>query len=122
MGAERFPILFTGLNKATAGLGILPQHCWVEVGEETVSVRMGLAFRVTIPRSSIWAVELTDRRIWAWGVHGWNGQWLVNGSSRNLVALEIDPVVRARVLGVPTRVLQLRVSVVDPEGVAAALS
>ncbi len=119
---ERFPILFTGLNKAMVGLGLLPGQCWVEVDEDEVAVRMGWAFRATIPRSSIWAVELTDRRVFAWGVHGWQGQWLVNGSSRNLVAIEIDPVARARVLGVPTRVLQLRVSVVDPDGLVAALS
>ncbi len=122
MVVERFPILFTGLNRAMPIIGLLPRRCWIEVGEDAVSVRMGWAFRATISRPAIWAVELTDRRVWVWGVHGWDGQCLVNGSSRNLVAIEIDPVVRARVLGVPTRVIQLRVSVVDPEGLVAALS
>jgi hypothetical protein len=38
-------------------------------------------------------------RVTRWGVHGWRGRWAVNGSSKGMVELTIDPPVRARVTG-----------------------
>ncbi len=56
-----------------------------------------------------------------WGVHGWRGRWLVNGSSHGIVVLGIDPPARARTLGLPVRLRELAVSLEDPVGFAAAL-
>lgn len=56
-----------------------------------------------------------------WGAHGWRGRWLVNGSSKGIVVLEIDPVARGRVLGFPVRVRDLALSLEDPEGLCEAL-
>ena len=55
------------------------------------------------------------------GVHGWRGRWLVNGAAGPLVALEIEPPVRARVIGIPVRLRELFVSVDDPDAVIAEL-
>jgi hypothetical protein len=53
------------------------------------------------------------------GVHGLAGRWLVNGSSRGLVAVTIEPPARAFVVGFPVRLRVVTVSVEDPEGLIA---
>jgi hypothetical protein len=118
----RFPILFTGLNATMRVVGIRPGNSYVEVDPDTVRVRMGFAFRARFPRAAIRAVEVDRDRVGGWGVHGWRGRWLVNGSSENLVRLELDPPARAHVLGFPVRLRLLRVSMVDPDGLIAALA
>ena len=55
------------------------------------------------------------------GVHGWAGKWLVNGSTKGLVIMDIDPPARGYVLGFPVRLRQLAVSTADPEGFLAAI-
>jgi hypothetical protein len=87
-----------------------------------VVVRMGLAFRATIPRGSIVEVAPFTQRVYGWGVHGWRGRWLVNGSSKGLVSLTIAPPSRARVMGFPIHLRQLVVSPVDPDGLVARLA
>lgn len=118
----RFPILFTGLNKALPALGLTRASSYVEVGVDHVEARMGWAFHATIPRSSIRTAGHDHDPVWGWGVHGWGGRWLVNGSSRGLVRIDIDPPARARVLVVPVRLRTLRVSVEDADGLLAALT
>ena len=49
-----------------------------------------------IPRDHIASFSPGRGMVLGWGVHGWRGRWLVNGSSKGLVRLEIDPAVRAR--------------------------
>lgn len=110
----RFPILFTGLSRGMTVFGLRRNNSYADVGHDTVSVRMGWAFRATIDRSSIVSVAEDHNRVLGWGVHGWRGRWLVNGSSTNLVRIEIDPPARARVTGVPVRLRTLRVSVEEP--------
>jgi hypothetical protein len=84
---------------------------------------MSWAFSLTIPRSAIRHVAEDHGRVWGWGVHGWRGQWLVNGSSSGLVRIELDPPTRGRLLLVlPVKVCVLRVSVDDPTALVAALS
>jgi hypothetical protein len=118
----RFPILFTGPNKAMRAIGIRPRSSYVEVESDSVDVHMGLAFRARVPRDSVRSVDVDHERVGGWGAHGWRGRWLVNGSSENLVRLELDPPARALVLGFPVRVRQLRVSIVDPDGLIRALT
>lgn len=85
----------------------------------TVDVRMGLAFRASLALGTVVEVAPYDGRVWGWGVHGWRGRWLVNGSSHGLVTLTLEPSVPARVLGIPVCLRQLIVSLEDPEGFLA---
>jgi hypothetical protein len=118
----RFPMRFTGLNRAMVLLGIVPEHCRVEVDGAEVRVRMGWVFRLDALRANVRGVAPDHGPVWGWGAHGWRGSWLVNGSSSGLVRVEFDPPVRARTAGFPVRVRVLRVSVVDPDALVEALS
>lgn len=119
--ATRFPILFTGANRSMSMVGLTPPSSWVDVSDTDVEIRMGWAFHLRAPRTAIASVAADDGTVGGWGVHGWRGRWLVNGSSRNLVRIEWDPAVRARTAGFPIRVSTLRVSMVDPDGLIGAL-
>lgn len=118
---RRFPIRFTGVNKAMAVLGLRRTNSDVVVDAAEFRVRMGWAFRVTVPLASVHAVADDHDRVLGWGVHGWRGVWLVNGSSSRIVRIDIDPAARARMIGFPVRLTRLRVSVDDPSGLQAAL-
>lgn len=87
-----------------------------------VDVRMGWAFRARIPHERIVGVTDAGRPFIGWGVHGWRGRWLVNGSMRDLLAVEIDPPVRARVCFVPVRLRTLYLSLADPASFRAAIA
>jgi hypothetical protein len=60
---------------------------------------------------------------WWWGVgaHGWKRRWVVNGSLREPVELDLDPEVRGRTLALGVRVRRLVLSVEDPAGLIAAV-
>jgi hypothetical protein len=119
--AKRFPILFTGLNKAMTALGLTAGNSYVEVGSDVLIVRMGWAFRAEAPRASVRSVAEDEGGVWGWGAHGWRGVWMVNGSSRNLVRVDFDPPGSARTLGWPIVLRALRVSVEDPAGLIDVL-
>ena len=55
------------------------------------------------------------------GVHGWRGNWLVNGSTTGIVSILLDPPGRALAVGFPVKLRQLRVSVEDPSALVAAI-
>lgn len=76
---------------------------------------MGWGFRAEIPRPAVRDIGPDDAAVLGWGVHGWRGRWLVNGSSSGLVSLEIEPAVRAWVMGMPVRLRTLRLSLVAPD-------
>lgn len=120
--SQHFPILFTGLNKAMSLLALAPRWCWVDVDAERLTVHMSWAFRSTIDRAAIAEVKPFDGRIFGWGVHGFRGRWLVNGSSKGLVRITIEPAQRARVLGVPIQLRELMVSIEDRDEFIAALA
>jgi hypothetical protein len=104
------------------GLGMGPSRSRFIVGENTVVVRFGWGFRATIDRSAIVAIEPYDGRVWGWGAHGWSGRWLVNGSSKGILRLTIDPRARGYVTGVPVSLRELMVSLEDRDAVAALLA
>lgn len=118
---ERFPILFTGGNRSLAIVGLRPSSSYVELTDDTMTVRMGVGFRSTVPRRSIRAAEPYDGPVGGWGVHGWRGRWLVNGSATNLVDVHLDPPARGYMTGFPVTVKRLRLSMVDPEAFLSAL-
>ena len=103
-------------------LGMGRRFSHVTVTVDSVRVVMGWAFSVTVPRSSINEAVASDGRVMGWGVHGWRGRWLVNGSSHGLVKLTIDPPAPSRVIGARGRLRQLRISLVDPDGFLQAVS
>ena len=84
-------IRFTGLNKVMIVLGAAPSTSDVTIDDDTLRVRMG------------------------------RGRWLVNGSIRGLVRIDLDPPAPGRVCGFPVKVRELIVSVVEPDGLVAAV-
>ena len=122
MSADRFPIRFTGANKAMRFIGMAPSSSDVRLDGDHVHVRMGWAFALTFPRSAVRHVGPDEGLVTGWGVHGWRGSWLVNGSSGGLVRVELSPPARARLLVFSVKVRVLRVSVEDPTALIAALT
>ena len=119
--SQRFPIRFTGANRAMAALGISRSESYVELDEAQVHVQLSWAFRLRASLADVRSAVLDDGRVMGWGAHGWRGRWLVNGSSSGLVRLELDPRARAQVAGIPVRVRVLRVSLEDPAALIDAL-
>lgn len=103
-------------------LGLGPRRSHVLISADDVEVVMGWGFRATIPRGTIVRARSTDERVWGWGVHGWRGRWLVNGSSKGLVRLEIDPPASSRVGGLRVELRVLTVSVEEPERLLSTLA
>lgn len=93
----------------------------VVVGPTDVQVRLGIAFRGTFERSSIRSASRWRGRVIGWGAHGWNGRWLVNGSSSGIVVLQVEPRGSGRVLGFPVKVRELALSLEDPDAFCSAL-
>jgi len=118
----RFPILFdTGYAALSRLLLLPPNDAYVDLVDDEVRVRMAWGFRASFPRSAVRATALDNRRPLSRGAHGFAGKWLVNGSARNIVRIELAPPQRGWVMGLPVRLAELRVSAVDPEGLRSAL-
>lgn len=108
----RFPIRFDGwFRRLTSALLIRPADCFLELAGDAVDVRMGWAFRARFTRVCVSDACVLEGTVTSRGVHGWNGRWLVNGSGDRIVSIDLQPVQRARVLGVPVRLRQLAISV-----------
>ncbi len=122
MGGRQFGFSYApSLRVIFTPLGLGPAWSRIVVDAADVRVRMGWAFSGRIPRTHIVGAVPDSDRVLGWGVHGWNGDWLVNGSSTGLVRLTVNPPARARVLGlVPIRVHRLRLSVLEPDAFLAA--
>jgi hypothetical protein len=117
-----FPIRFDGIGRVVLLPGIRRESSCVEVDHFEVRVRMGWAFRLAVPRTSVHSAAESNRGQWAWGAHGWRGSWLVNGSSRGIVRFEVDPPAWARVLGGRFELRTIGVSVEDPEALVRELN
>jgi len=120
---QRFDISYAAwVRPLLTVLGAGPAFSSVVVGEHEVRVRMGWAFRAEFPRTAISGGAADTRAVLGWGVHGWGGRWLVNGSASGVVAVRLDPAQPARVLGVvPVRLRELRVSLTDPDAFLRAI-
>jgi hypothetical protein len=121
----RFEISYNRFNNALMSILVMGRRqSLVELDDTMLRVRFGAGgygFATDIPRRAIVAAERFVGRVYGWGVHGWGGAWLVNGSSQGIVALTIQPLQRGRVLFVPVKLRRLRLSLVDPDGFLAAL-
>lgn len=119
---RRFPIRFDAWYRVlSSAMSIAPSRSYVELDGDQVEVRMGWAFRSRFPRAAVASVSETRLRPLSRGVHGFAGQWLVNGSSQGLLIVDLRPSQRGYVMGFPIRLERLMVSVVDPAALAAAL-
>lgn len=120
----RFAIRYDGWFRILAtALGIGPGVSRVEVGPDGLRVRMGWAFQARIDRAAITGAAPYTGAIGGIGVHGLGGVYLVNGSTRGLVRIDLTTTRRhqARCTGFPVKLLTLIVSLEDPEGFQEAL-
>ena len=99
-----------------------PKHSEISIEDGNLHVSVGWGFRATIPLTSIKEAEPTHERFYSAGVHGRRGRWLVNGSTKGIVELTIDPPVRAHAIGRPTTLRTLLVSVTDPDALISAVA
>jgi hypothetical protein len=102
-------------------LGSGPGRSGIAVRDGDIAIEMGWSFSGRAPRRSVTSARLLQDTVVSRGVHGWRGDWLVNGAGDGLVEVLFDPPMRSHVAGVPVRVRRLRVSVDDPDGLARAL-
>jgi hypothetical protein len=93
----------------------------VDLIGDRVQVRLGWAFLADFPRSAVRSAVVDERRVISLGAHGWRGRWLVNTSTSGLVTMHLDPVQRARVVGIPVSLRWLTVSVEDPDALVRTL-
>ena len=112
-----FEIRYAALLKPLLGaMGMGPAQSGIKVTPDQLHVQMGWAFEATIPIRDIRHTERSvPDLILGWGVHGWAGRWLVNGSRQGVVRIDIDPATQGKVIGIPVRLATLLVSVVQPE-------
>lgn len=103
-------------------LGMGPKQSDIRVEGGNLHVSMGWGFKATIPLSSVKDAQPAHQRFFSAGVHGRRGRWLVNGSTRGIVELTIDPPVRAHTAGIPITLRTLWVSVTDPDALIAAVA
>jgi hypothetical protein len=105
-------------------LALGPGRSSVAVGRADVSVQMGSwGFGGRAPTGSVTSARtLAETVSLSRGVHGWRGDWLVNGAGDGLAEIRFDPPMRAHVAGLPVRVRRLRIAVEDPERLVAALT
>ena len=99
-----------------------PGRSGIAVGDADLAVEMGVSFGGRAPLQSVASARPLEETVAVTrGVHGWRGDWLVNGAGDGLVEVRFDPPMKAHVLGFPIRVRRLRVSVDDPAGFAKAV-
>jgi len=102
-------------------LGMGPAFSRVELDNGTLRVRMGWAFRASVPAQHVTAAQPRSGLVGGIGVHGWRGRWLVNGATTGLVAITVDPPGRAFMMGIPVKLRELTLSLEDPDALIAAL-
>jgi len=120
--ARTFPFRYGFFGPLLSVLGAGPRFSSIELDDDRLRVRMGWWFRAEIPISAMTSVGPNRGFVDGIGVHGGFGRWLVNGAATGIVTIDIDPPLRARVMGVPIRLRKLRVSVQAPEELIAALA
>jgi hypothetical protein len=98
-----------------------PGRSGIAVSDVDVAVEMGVSFGGRAPLRTVTSARPLEETVVSRGVHGWRGDWLVNGAGDGLVEVRFEPPMKAHVIGVPVRVRRLRVSVEDPAGFAHAL-
>jgi hypothetical protein len=99
-----------------------PERSGIALNEKDIAIEMGRSFAGRAPRGSIDSARTLTDTVLSRGVHGWSGDWLVNGAGDGLVELRFEPPMRGHVLGFPVHVRRLRIAVDDPDGLVEALA
>ena len=121
MSPERFPISFSRFNRVLMLLlAITPARSYVDVRSDVVECHLAWAFHALIPRSAVRSPRPAKRVYLTAGAHGWRGRWLVNGKTTGLMEFDVDPPVRARLLGL--QIIRLRTLVVSVDDVAGLIA
>ena len=102
-------------------VGSGPEHSGIAVSDADVAIKMGKSFDGRAPRTSVSSARALPDTVTTRGVHGWRGDWLVNGDGSGLVEFLFEPPMRGHVLLFPVSVRRLRVSVDDPDGLVGAV-
>jgi hypothetical protein len=114
-----FPIRYSRLSRVFfVPLLLGERHAEVSLTDAELRVRMGWAFRATIPRRSIRRAARRRDVAWAIGVHFLDTRlrtWLVNGSSRGIVFLDLEPPARGRTGPFPITIQRLGLGLEDPD-------
>ena len=114
--ARRFAILFDRWYAILSRcIFISPSASWLEVEGNTVTIEMGWAFHCTIAREAICRVKQENLKPLSRGVHGFAGQWLINGSAHNILAITLSPPQQGYVCGFPVRLKKLWLSLEEPD-------
>ena len=131
-GTITFPISFDRPSRTPMTvLGAGPEVSRVTVSSSTVDIRMGWAFRATIPREAVASArplnslsELSGpfRISVLRGVNYWRGTALVNGAGTGLVEITLDRSKWVRLGPLRARMRRLIVSAEDQSGLVAALN
>lgn len=131
--ALTFPIRFDRPSRtAMTVLGAGPQASRVKVGPSVLDIRLGWAFRATIPRKAVSSARPLNRGLSELhgplglsvlrGVNYWRGTALVNGAGTGLVEITLDRPQWVRLGPLPVRMSRLIVSAEDQSGLVAALN
>lgn len=111
---RRFEIAYSRSNRILmTALGLGPRRSGIVLGASDLRIRMGWGFRAQVALADITRIAAAERPFFGWGVHGWRGRWLVNGSARGIVAIEIDPPARGWTMFFPLRLRTIYVSLAD---------
>lgn len=109
----RIPIRYGAPWRWLLPLLLLPARAaYIRIDGDAVKVRMGWAFRARFLRSDVMEVA-KHRPVVSIGAHGWRGRWLVNGAHRPIAVIRLSQPVRGRVVGFPTQIREILVSVED---------
>lgn len=123
MGAPQwFTLRYGAYSKHLLKLvGSGPAKSGITVSDGDVAIKMGPSFDGRAPRTSVVSSRVLTDTVISRGVHGWRGDWLVNGAGDGLVEVLFDPPMAGHVLAFPVKVRRLRISVDDPDALVAAL-
>jgi hypothetical protein len=112
---KRYTISYGALGPLLTLLGLGRRFSSIEKNGDQVHVRMGWGFRAKFPVASIRSVAPFTGVAMGIGVHGFAGNYLVNGKASGIVTLEIQPTAKAFLMGIPVKLRKLSVSLDEPE-------
>jgi hypothetical protein len=112
---NRYSISYGALGPLLTLLGLGRRFSFIERNGNQLHVKMGWGFRARFPVTSIRSVSAYTGVAMGIGVHGFGGNYLVNGKASGIVTLEIEPRGRAFVIGIPAKLRKLSVSLDEPE-------
>jgi hypothetical protein len=117
-----FPISYSKpMRLLSVFLGMGPRHSAVDVGDETVDIRMGWAFYLSARRGAVTGARHAEPLRYTRGVHGHSGRYRVNGRGDGLVTISFGSPQRGLMIGFSVNVSEVTVSVDDPDGLVGAL-